>query len=143
MFLRFQSAVPNARGSFPGIFAMMNGLRDSGLLTGDDAEWVRHHNSLGNQAYTDPSTVATDCYNPTANPGARSWFKDDAVDLLQMARRYTRLLDKYEVPWVELRTDRPGRIVYEDAVQVVTVPYVHEEHWPLPGGKTLKSLKKR
>lgn len=48
-----------------------------------------------------------------------------------MARRYTVLLDRYEVPWVEPRTERPGRIVYDDAVQVVAVPFVHEEHWPL------------
>ncbi|GAA1484666.1 hypothetical protein [Brachybacterium fresconis] len=134
MFLRFQSAVPNSRGTYPGIFAMTNGLRDSGLLTEDDAEWVRRQNAHGNRAYTDPSTVAAECYSTTVNPGARSWFKDDALALLQMARRYTVLLNKYEVPWVELRTERPGRIVYDDAVQVVAVPYVHEEHWPLRTG---------
>lgn len=131
MFLRFQSAVPNGRGTFPGIFAMTNGLRDAGLLTAADAEWVGRQNAHGDRAYTDPSTVAAESYSSTINPGARSWFKVDALDLLRMARRYTNLLDRYEVPWVELRTDRPGRIVYEDSVQVVAVPYSHQEHWPL------------
>lgn len=112
---------------------MTNGLRDHGLLDQADEEWVRRQNAHGNLAYTDPSTVVADCFDPVLNPGARSWFKDDASELLQMSHRYTRLLDKYEVPWVELRTQRPGRIVYEDAVQVVAVPYGHEEHWPLRG----------
>lgn len=131
MFLRFQSAVPNRRGSFPGIFAMANGLRDAGVLSPADAEWVRVWNARGESAYTDPSTVARGCYDPVTNPGARSWFTGDAVELLAMAHRYTELLDRYEVPWVQLRTARPGRIVYEDAVQVVAVPFTHAEHWPL------------
>lgn len=109
---------------------MTNGLRDSGLLSAADAEWVRSQNAHGERTYTDPSTVVADCYDTSLNPGARSWFKDDATDLLQMAHRYTTLLDRYEVPWVELRTPDPGRIVYDDAVQVVAVPYTFEEHWP-------------
>lgn len=131
MFHRFQSSVPNRRGSFPGIFAMTNGLRDAGLLTPADEEWVRWENAHGEAAYTDPSTVVADCYSPRTNPGARSWFKGEAYELLAMARRYAALLDRYEVPWVELRTTRPGRLVFEDAMQVVAVPFVHEEHWPL------------
>lgn len=131
MFLRFQSAVPNGRGTCPGIFAMTNGLHDAGLLADEDAEWVQHQNAHGDRSYTDPSTVVADCYNAMVNPGARSWFKGDALNLVLMARRYTRLLDRYEVPWVELRTERPGRIVYEDKVQVVAVPFTHEVDWPL------------
>lgn len=52
-----------------------------------------------------------------------------SLALLQTARRYAILLGRSDVPWVELRTDHPGRIVYEDAVQAVAVQYVHEEHW--------------
>lgn len=110
---------------------MANGLRDYGVLTEEDASWVRTHNAIGERAYTDPSTVIADCYSPAINPGSRSWFKADATELLEMARAYTRLLDRYAVPWMELRTRYPGRIVYEDDVQIVAVPYVHEEHWPL------------
>lgn len=133
MYLRFQSAVPNRRGTFPGIFAMANGLRDSGLLSAIDAEWIRRQNEHADRAYTDPSTVVDGCYDSVINPGACSWFKDDAAELLMMAHRYAQLLDSYEVPWVELRSDHPGRIVYEDAVQVVAVPHTYEEHWPFRG----------
>ena len=48
------------------------------------------------------------------------------------ARTYCALLDRYDVAWVELRTAHPGRSVYEDEVQVVAMPFTHEEHWPLP-----------
>lgn len=132
MFLRVQSAVPNRRGGFPGIFAMANGLLRAGMLSEADADWVRRENARGELAYTDPSTVVPECYDPTTNPGARSWFKADAHELLAMARMYCALLDRYDVAWVELRTAHPGRIVYEDEVQVVAVPFTHEEHWPLP-----------
>lgn len=134
MYVRFHSAVPNCRGTFPGIFAMANGLRDGGLLSDIDAEWIRRQNEHGDRAYTDPTTVVDGCYDSAINPGARSWFREDAGDLLLMARRYTQLLDAYEIPWVELRSAHPGRIVYEDAVQVVAVPYAYEEHWSFRAG---------
>ncbi|WP_164488335.1 MULTISPECIES: hypothetical protein [unclassified Plantibacter] len=33
MFVRFQSAVPNRQGRYPGVFAMANGLHASGRLS--------------------------------------------------------------------------------------------------------------
>lgn len=48
-----------------------------------------------------------------------------------MAHTYCALLDRYDVAWVELRTAHPGRIGYEDEVQVVAMPFTHEERWPL------------
>ncbi|MGP9536607.1 hypothetical protein ACT3SP_01255 [Brachybacterium sp. AOP43-C2-M15] len=91
----------------------------------------RRQNSHGDLAYTDPSSVDSSCYDSAIDAGARSWFKEEAVNLLHIARHDTLLLDRHQVPWVELRTDHPGRIVYEDPVQVVAVPFVHEEHRPL------------
>lgn len=129
-YVRFQSAVPNAGGRFPGVFAMTNGLRDAGLLSEADRRWVTDANARSERAHTDPGTVDPDCFSREINPGARSWFKADARALIAMMREYTALLDRYGVPWTELRTSTPGRIVYEDDVQVVAVPYAHEEHWP-------------
>lgn len=132
MFVRFQSAVPNRRGTFPGIFAMANGLRDAGVLSPEDDRWLRRMNAHGERAYTDPSTVVADCYDRERNPGARSWFRESADELLAIARAYTQLLDRSRVPWSELRTSTPGRIVYADSVQVVAVPFTHAQDWPLP-----------
>ncbi|MEH3088457.1 MAG: hypothetical protein PGN24_02270 [Microbacterium arborescens] len=35
-FVRFQSMVPNRRGRFPGVFALVNGLASQGMLSLDD-----------------------------------------------------------------------------------------------------------
>jgi len=48
------------------------------------------------------------------------------------SQKYLQLLDRYEVPWVQLTTRTPGRIVYQDAEQIVAVPYQYPEDWPFP-----------
>ncbi|WP_445444847.1 hypothetical protein [Clavibacter sp. km3a] len=127
--VRFQSAAPNRHGTFPGVFALANGLREEGLLSDEELAWLADRNAHMNGAYADPSTVVPDCYDRTRNPRARAWFRADAVDLLRISRGYLDLLDRHDVPWHELRTRSPGRIVYEDEVQVVAVPHTHDE-WP-------------
>lgn len=79
---------------------------------------------------SDPTSVVADRYDPVVNPGARSWFKSSARELLELARGYLDLLDRYGVRWVELRTMSAGRVVYEDEVQVVTVPFRYPDDWP-------------
>lgn len=136
MYVRFQSAVPNARGAFPGVFALVNGLARHGLLTSADQDWVRRANADADDAYPDPSTTDPLSYDPTVHPGARAWFRQDAHDLLRRTEAYLDLLSRYEVPWMELRTASPGRIVYADLVQVVAVPGSYPDDWrlgPMPG----------
>lgn len=128
--IRFQSMVPNRRGNYPGVFALTNGLASTNMLSPMDADWVRASNDRANAAYTDPTTVVTDCYDAIINPGARSWFKASARDLLTLTRGYLDLLDRYGVRWVELRTRTVGRAVYEDDVQVVAVPFTYPDDWP-------------
>lgn len=127
---RYQSAVPNRRGRFPGVFAMANGLRGEGLLGETDKHWLQNANANASAAYTDPTTVVADCYNSELNPGARSWFKAESTQLLDMTVAYLDLLDRHDIAWMALRTRNPGRLVYEDAVQVVAVPHTYPDHWP-------------
>ena len=133
IYRRFQSAVPNRRGTFPGVFALANGLAWGGLLSAEDHAWWAAENARGDALYADPSHVVPGCYDREANPGARAWFKETAVDLIALTAAYLRLLDRYDVPWVELRTASPGRVVYEDDVQVVTVPFTYPADWPWSG----------
>lgn len=128
MFVRFQSAVPNRNGWFPGVFAMANGLHDTERLSGEDAAWWRQSNDRLNAAYVDPSVVSPGSYE---HPGARSWFKETAIDLLTLTDGYLALLERYKIPWVELRTMTPGRLTYEDDVQIVAVPFLYPDDWPL------------
>ncbi|MBD8101274.1 MULTISPECIES: hypothetical protein [unclassified Plantibacter] len=128
MFVRFQSAVPNRNGRFPGVFAMANGLHDTGRLSGKDAAWWRQSNDRLNAAYANPSLVSPGSYE---HPGARSWFRETAIDLLTLTGGYLALLDRYDIPWGELRTMTPGRLTYEDDVQIVAVPFRYPDDWPL------------
>lgn len=129
-FVRFQSAVPNRRGRFPGVFALANGLRDTGRLTDTDRRWLAAANERAEGMYVDPSTVEPGCFDDIRHPGARSWFRTGAADLLTMSAEYLDLLDRYGVGWVELRTDHPGRTTYEDDVQIVAVPPAYPADWP-------------
>nr|WP_076694660.1 hypothetical protein [Tersicoccus sp. Bi-70] len=134
-FIRFQSAVPNRRGRHPGLFAMANGLARSDALSVADATWLADANRSMEAAYADPTKLVPSCYDPALHPGARSWFKVDAVRLLRLTEDYLALLDRYDVRWTELRTRHPGRVTYEDDVQVVAVPFVHPAHWPFEGAR--------
>jgi hypothetical protein len=127
MFVRFQSAVPNRHGRYPGVFAMANGLHAAGRLSEEDDAWWRQSNDRANAAYADPSVALAGSYD---HPGARSWFKADALDLVALTDGYLALLDRCEIPWVELRTKTPGRITYEDDAQVVAVPFRRPDDWP-------------
>ena len=51
-------------------------------------------------------------------------------DVLELTRGYLTLLDRYAIGWAEVRTDHPGRIVYEDPVQVIAVPPGYPRDWP-------------
>ncbi|WP_284760587.1 hypothetical protein [Curtobacterium sp. MEB011] len=129
-FVRYQSAVPNRRGRFPGVLALANGLQRDGRLSDAETRWLREANLHATAMYTDPTTVQTHCYDETRNPGARAWFAADAVELLEMVGPYLELLDRHGIPWMQLVTRSPGRIVYRDAVQVVAVPHTHADAWP-------------
>jgi len=128
-YVRFQSAVPNRRGTFPGVFALANGLRLSGTLSAEEGEWMDAANARASEAYADPRTIDPDCYDRVRNPGARAWFLASATDLLAFTADYLALLDRHEVPWQELRTRTPGRIVYADEVQIVATPHTIDD-WP-------------
>lgn len=134
-FIRFRSAVPNRRGRYPGVFALANGLVEYHMLSDKDSAWLRETNAQADIAYTDPSAVQPDCYSRDLNPGARSWFKREQRQLLALSMQYLRLLDRYGIPWTELRTTSPGRIVYEDEFQVVAVPAAYPTHWPFSTGQ--------
>ncbi|MDR2256273.1 MAG: hypothetical protein LBE25_09785 [Arthrobacter sp.] len=120
-YVRFQSTIPHRNGGFTGVFGLANGLARDGRLSAEDHAWWRANNDELNEAYPDPSATHPETYNAELNPGAHAWFRASATHLIERAREYTGLLHRYGVPWAEVRTSHPGRIVYEDSVQVVAV----------------------
>ncbi|WP_345473825.1 hypothetical protein QMQ05_06005 [Glutamicibacter ectropisis] len=106
----------------PGIFGLANVLGRDGKLTAEQHAIWRAGNDWYNAAYPNPSDTDPDVYDHRINPGAAAWFKDGAHHLLERVEPYLRLLDAHQVPWERLESADPGRIIYEDEVQVVVVP---------------------
>ncbi|MEO1662408.1 MAG: hypothetical protein AAFR51_15575 [Pseudomonadota bacterium] len=52
-----------------------------------------------------------------------AWFKDTATEHLSVARKMVAILAEHGWFVDELKTDRPGYIVYEDAFQIVAEPF--------------------
>ena len=122
-FVRFHAPHANARGTFPGVFALANGLRADGLLSDSDAAWLLNANARATAAYADPSVTHPDVYDREINPAAEAWFRTTATHLIDMARDYVALLGRHSVECVETHSDGPGRVLYSDDVQIVVVPH--------------------
>lgn len=60
-------------------------------------------------------------------PIAISWFRVSATERIDAVRRLAALLTEAGFPVEELRTTRPGYITYEDALQVVAVPFYEDD----------------
>ncbi|GAA1046963.1 hypothetical protein GCM10009567_12110 [Rothia amarae] len=127
MYLRFESCVPNSKGRFPGVYALANGLAHTGRLTETEYNQWKLTNACLDGAYTSPGI-----YKEMPDVGLTSWYiEDSAPHLLDSMSFYTDLLDRYRVPWREVRSSYPGEVVYRDDVQVVVQPFTYQADWAL------------
>ncbi|WP_214405486.1 hypothetical protein [Pseudonocardia lacus] len=119
-YVRFQSPTPNPRGHFTGVFGLANGLALAGALSADEMEFWRTTNAWFHANFPLPDAAI---YDRAVNPLASSWFKTATADfLLARVPGYLQILGAHGVRCVEVRSDAPGRIVYDDEYQVVAVP---------------------
>ncbi|AXK35121.1 hypothetical protein DVA86_23205 [Streptomyces armeniacus] len=121
-YVRFQSPRPNERGHRTGVFGLINTLAREGKLSAEQESFRRANNTWFNAAYTDPSTVDPTVYDQRVNPGAAAWFKASATHLVERVPGYLEILAAHGVECRTVRSADPGRVVYEDDVQVVVVP---------------------
>ncbi|MFE7582432.1 hypothetical protein ACFU5Y_12855 [Streptomyces gardneri] len=122
LFVRFQGTVRGPRGNFPGVFALANGLAREGRLSGDEYTFWRTNNDWYDANYPDPSSTDPHVYDHDLHPGAAAWFKTTAVHLVDRVAGYLDLLAAHGVACERVESSAPGRIIYEDDVQVVVVP---------------------
>lgn len=122
-YVRFQSPHRNSRGHFTGVFGLVNNLAREGKLSDEQESFRRRNNTWYDAAYTDPSTVDPDVYDDEINPGAAAWFKPSATHLLARVSGYLEILSAHGVGCRVLRSATPGRVIYEDDVQIVVVPH--------------------
>lgn len=119
--IRYCSRYPNQHGAHVGLFGMVNVLGRHGMLAPDEEQFRREANAWYEAAYPDPCRANPNAYD---HPRTASWFRSSATSLLTRIPGYLAILDSHRIAWQQLVTSDPGRIVYEDAVQVVAVaPY--------------------
>ncbi|WP_042366054.1 hypothetical protein [Streptacidiphilus neutrinimicus] len=123
VFVRFQAASPNARGHFPGVFALLNGLARAGRLSEEEHRFWRAANDWYDACLTDPSTVDPTVYDRELHPAAASWFKSAAGEFVEGVSGCLRILAAHDVPCERLESSAPGRVIYEDDHQIVVVPW--------------------
>ena len=52
-----------------------------------------------------------------------SWFKPGAIEAIRKMREMTEILSRHGYLVEELKTERPGFVIYEDDLQVVAEPF--------------------
>ncbi|WP_395372853.1 hypothetical protein OHU45_36570 [Streptomyces tubercidicus] len=130
-YVRFQGTTRSPRGHFPGVFALANGLAREGKLSDEQYRFWRAGNDWYDANYPNPSHTDPSVYDPDLNPGAVAWFKATARHLIERVDGYLEILAAHEVACERVESTAPGRVVYEDEVQVVVVPW--ENDVGLPG----------
>lgn len=123
MYVRFQSPTPNARGTHPGVFGLVNHLAAQGRLSAEQERFRRETNAWYDAHFTNPADVDPLVYDRQRNPAAAAWFKASAGHLIQRVDGYLDILAAHDVACVRVESPDPGTVIYEDNDQVVVVPY--------------------
>ena len=126
MYIRFVTGQRNPQSDQPnGIFTELYQLEKNGQLAEHELAWFRELESWFNEHLPRPERLAWSA-RPNAPERAITWLKVSAAGHLRRMRELASLLEHKDIPVQELRTDRPGYIVYEDEHQVAAVPFTGE-----------------
>ncbi|MEO6087166.1 MAG: hypothetical protein ABIQ18_29040 [Umezawaea sp.] len=115
--VRFQGTTPTSRGTFPGVFALVNGL--SARLTPAQETFRRTTNAWYHAHLADPSAADPTVYDRTLHPTAAAWFRASAHECLDRVPGYLAILTAHHVPYETVWSDSPGRVIYADVHQIV------------------------
>jgi hypothetical protein len=122
-YVRYQAAEPNQRGTFPGVFALVNWLDFDGLLGPEARAWKLEANVWLTANLTDPATVDPTIFDRSLHPMVSCWFAESAAMFLERVPPYLALLDTHGIGWSEVRSADPGIVLYRDEHQVVVEPH--------------------
>jgi hypothetical protein len=123
MYLRFVVADRDPTSQQPrGVFQALYRLQRAGELAQHEAAWFAETEEWFSRHLKRPSRLAGSS-RPNAPARAISWIKASAIEHVSRMRDLAALLEHKGVPVEELRTTRPGYVVYEDEYQVATIPF--------------------
>jgi hypothetical protein len=123
VFIRFViSRLDTDSGRRQGLFQAADELRKSGELNAHEDRNLRAIFIWFNENLEKPARL-TISSRPHAKEQAISWFKSSAVKHIRKMREFQRVLESHGILVEEIRTSRPGYIVYEDEFQVAAYPF--------------------
>ncbi|MEV0228006.1 hypothetical protein [Nonomuraea sp. NPDC050786] len=105
------------------MFGLINGLAKQGRLSPEQERFRTESHAWYHANLIDPADVDPRVYDRERNPGATAWFKGSAGHLIERVSGYLEILAAHEVACVRIETADPGSVIYEDAHQVIVVPY--------------------
>ena len=108
-----------------GVFSALDDLERRGELAAYELEWFQVTEAWFNKHLRRPDRFAWSS-RPNAPERAISWLKLSATNHVRRMRELVALLEHKDIPVRELRTERPGYVVYEDDHQVVAIPFANE-----------------
>jgi hypothetical protein len=115
MFIRFVVGLDDENhGDLTGPITEARLLRDAGTLDQLQVSWLEETYAWFNE------NLPTPPFKSSKWPrNAASWFKDDAAEPVRKMWEIAALLKQHGVPVRMLRSAHPGKILYEDAFQIV------------------------
>jgi hypothetical protein len=123
MFVRFVVTVRHSQSHRRmGVFHAADSLLAWECLDFADAELLRNLLAWFNRHLPIPRRFARS-RRPHSPGKALSWFRAEANAYVDRVRQLAALLSGHGLTTQMLRTKRPGFVVYEDAYQVVAIPF--------------------
>jgi hypothetical protein len=108
-----------------GVFSALYALERRGELLPHERSWFQNAEAWFNEHLRRPDRLAWSS-RPNAPERAITWLRASATEHISRMRDLVALLEHKDVQVEELRTDRPGYVVYEDEYQVAAMPFGKE-----------------
>lgn len=108
-----------------GIFTAIYQLKHQGELEPHELIWFTEIEKWFSRNLRGPSRLSRS-RRPHSPNRAICWLKMTAVEHVSRMRELAAILEYKGVPVQELRTERPGYVVYEDEYQVAATPFGRE-----------------
>jgi hypothetical protein len=123
MFIRFViHHVDCDSGRRQGLFQALAELEHSGELLMHEQKEYERINMWFRRNLKRPHSFSRSS-KPHAKNVAISWFKSEATEHIANMRVFAQILREHGIEVDELKSERPGYIVYEDQFQVAAEPF--------------------
>ena len=105
-----------------GLFMAMQELREKNELYDYEEDLVNelHH---WFDIYLEAPPVQSSESNYYNTPMAISWFKSSAKKHISKMREFGYILEAHGIYVDEIKTERPGKVLYEDSYQIAAIPF--------------------